>query len=757
MGTDRVRRLKARLFETDDRVLFVERMEIIQRCALEYAGESAGVRFGHTLRDLLSNISIVIEEDDLILGRVREVVPTEEQERWFEENHQDRVHVPWFQTDGHLTLSWPRLLDEGLCGIRQRAQTGLASLQSSDAFARSKADFWQGTILCCDAIEAYALRHAERAETLARAATTGERRRELLDLARICRRVPAYPARTLHEAVQSIWLVDLVLHAVVGARDFALGRLDQYLYPFYQRDLVAGRITAERAQELIECLYIKCSEIIGYGDQANRETRKRSLCQDSVQYVVLGGQTPDGRNAVNPLSTICLKAGYLQLKQPTIVVRYFEGIDAPASGAPGAGALFWREACRLIRAGGSVGVYNDDVVIPAFTSVGVEPRDARDYVHYGCCNANVPGKEGSLMERWHNLPKFLELALNDGCDPLTGQQVGPQRGDVDRFASVDDLLEALKVQVRHALEIERAAHPPLSDADRARCSFTLESIFLEDCIENGREWRLGGAKYKHKSQHGVGIATVADSLAAIQEVVFESHGLSLAELRDILNADFRGHEPLRQRLIHRCHKYGNDADAVDALAVRVAEMFCDEVVRCNNIPGCNEVQHDIRFWPEVYSYHNNRHLGAQVGATADGRKRGESISENQSPVYGTDLNGVTACLRSIAKLPTHRTPGGGTNLRLHPSAVQGEAGLEALSSLLKTYFALGGQHLQLNILDGAVLRRAQQHPEEYRTLSVRVVGYSAYFCALTQEVQDAIIRRTEHTLQRETCGSSVVL
>jgi formate C-acetyltransferase len=242
----------------------------------------------------------------------------------------------------------------------------------------------------------------------------------------------------------------------------------------------------------------------------------------------------------------------------------------------------------------------------------------------------------------------------------------------------------------------------------------------------------------------VGIATVADSLAAIQSMVFDREALSLAALRDALNCDFQGQEQLHQRLLHQCPKYGNDEEAVDALAARVADLFCDEVVRCNEVPSCGELQPTITFWPEIYSYHNNRRMGEQVGATADGRKRGVSLSENQSPTYGTDVGGVTACLRSIAKLPLHRTPGGGTNLKLHPSAVEGEDGLEALSSLLKTYFALGGQHLQLNVVDSALLRKAQQHPEEYRTLSVRVVGYSAYFCTLTRQVQDDIIRRTEH-------------
>jgi formate C-acetyltransferase len=707
----------------------MERMEVILRCASRYSGETAGLRFAHTLQELLSSITIVIAQDDLILGRVLEIIPTEKQERWFEAHRAECWRVPWFLTDGHLTVSWPRLLDEGLAGIRERARAHLEHLDETTPDYLSKVDFLQGAILCCSAIQGYAARYAAHAEALAKTVPSDERRRELRELAQICRRVPAQPARTLHEAIQSIWLVDLVLHAVVGARDFALGRLDQYLYPFYARDLAAGRTTPEAARELIECLYIKCSEIIGYGDQNNPETRRRSLCQDSVQYVVLGGQTPDGRSGVNPLSTICLQAGYLKLKQPTIKVRYFPGIDQG----------FWREACRLIRAGGSIGVYNDAVEIPAFESVGVAPEDARDYVHYGCCNANVPAKEGSLMERWHNLPKYLELALNDGIDPLSGEQVGPRSGDVTELASLGDLLLALQVQIQHAMALERAAYPPLSDADRSRCSFTLESIFLEDCIENGREWRLGGTKYWHKSQHAVGIATVANSLAAIQAMVYEREKLSLAALRDALNRDFRGEERLRQQLLHQCPKYGNDDQSVDRIAAQVADLFCDEVLRCNEVP------HNVRFWPEIYSYHNNRRLGDEVGATADGRRRGKSLSENQSPSNGTDRTGVTACLRSIAKLPFHRTPGGGTNLKLHPSAVQGESGLEALSSLLKTYFALGGQHLQFNIVDSALLRKAQQHPEEFRTLSVRVVGYSAYFTTLTREVQEDIIRRIEHS------------
>ena len=350
---NRTQRLKDKLFEMDDRVLFLERMEIIKECAEKYEGYSMGLKFGHTLKEILSRMSIVIDEDDLIVGRVPEVLPTEEQEHWFAENRRDYWWVSWFQTTGHLTVSWQTLLNEGVRGIRERAKKHLDSISGDDGISLSKKDFLQGAMVCCDAFEIFASRYADEAEALAQSASSERRELDLLRIASICRRVPAYPARTFREAVQSIWLADMVMHAVTGERDFALGRIDQYLYPFYQRDLAEGRITPEAAQELIECLYIKCSEIIGYADQAN--ARKRSHCQDSVQYMVLGGQTPDGKDASNPLSTICVKAGHLKLKQPTIKIRYFEGIDEG----------FWKEACNLMRAGGSVGAYNDDTEIPA--------------------------------------------------------------------------------------------------------------------------------------------------------------------------------------------------------------------------------------------------------------------------------------------------------------------------------------------------------------------------------------------------------
>ncbi|MBM4079280.1 MAG: hypothetical protein FJ278_06240, partial [Planctomycetes bacterium] len=579
------------------------------------------------------------------------------------------------------------------------------------------------------------------------------------------------------------------------------------LYPFYLRDTQAGILSDEQAQELVECLFIKCSEIVGYADQ--RSPKKRSHCQDSVQYVVLGGQKGEmaGRSlggfgygasvakahvsavadrvqpvpsrrlpdtpksgdfgygasvaearvsavadrvqplpssalagdpksgdfgyacdAVNELSFLALRAGHLKLKQPTIIVRYHRGLNRE----------FWREVCELIRAGGSVGIYNDHTVVPALESVGVEPQDALGYTHYGCCNPNIPGQEGSLIERWHNLPKFVELALNNGKCPVKGQPLGPATGDPDTFRTFEDLQAAVRAQMRHALEAERRGVEAFWAKESAMPSFTAESLFLEGCVENGREWRRGGTKYYHKMQHAVGIGTATDSLVALRNLVFEEKRLTLGQFRDILNASFAGHEELRQELLNRCPKFGNDDDAVDSVAVWLANAFCDEVARCNR------PDHRIAFWPELYSYHNNKNLGDQTGATADGRRRGESLSENQSPSYGADRNGVTALLNSMAKLPFHRTPGGGTNILIHPTAVKGEDGLRALMDLLETYFQRGGMHLQVNIVDKRTLLEAQKSPEKFRTLTVRVTGYSGYFVTLDPRSQQDVIARTEH-------------
>ena len=316
----------------DDRAIFLERLQILKISAQKYAGETAGMRFGHTLNELLSNISVVIDPDDLIVGRINEVIPTADQEEDFYAN-QHYWRPAWFCATGGMTISWETLLKLGLNGIKKNASKRLSQITDKSPKSLVQKDFLTGFMLCCDAIVTLANRYAQAAEDLAeeihRSGEINEQNRqrqaELRDIAEVCKRVPEFPPDTFHEAIQAIWFVDLVLHAVAGARDFALGRLDQYLYTFYADDLREGRITSEKALELLQYLFIKCNELIGLADY--QDAKKHSLCYDSVQYLVLGGQTNDGEDATNSLSFLCLEAGKIKLKQPMLVVRYFDGID----------------------------------------------------------------------------------------------------------------------------------------------------------------------------------------------------------------------------------------------------------------------------------------------------------------------------------------------------------------------------------------------------------------------------------------------
>ena len=738
----RIENLKQKLFALDDRAIFLERLEILKDCAHKYAGETPGVRFAHTLGELLDNISVVIDPDDVIVGRIHEVVPTVQQERFFSAN-QEYWCPEWFRATGGMTISWETLLKKGLKGIKEDAQKKLANIDY--AKNQGKKDFLRGVVLCCDAIANFARRYSAVAFNLIAQQNVNIqhapgcenlRQIELRHIAEICKRVPEYPPRTFHEAIQAIWFVDLVLHAVVGARDFSLGRLDQHLYPFYARDIQTSGLTRERALELLQYLFIKCNELIGLSDY--QDSKKRSLCYDSVQYLTIGGQTTDGEDATNPISFLCLEAGKIKLKQPMLIVRYFDGINKD----------FWKKTCELARDGGSVSIYNDGVVIPALLNCGIDRQEAINYVYRGCCNISMEGKDGSLMMSWHSLPKFLELALNDATDVAPdlslgkGEQLGCKIGD--GFLTFDELFSAFEKQLKNAMRKERERYlqkkTPIAPTSYGR--FSLESCFLPGCLENAMDWQYGGTKYSHILQvAGAGIATLADSLTVIKKLVFEEKEMSLTELVDILKADFEGNELLQQKLINRYSKFGNDDDYVDSLAVRAAEVFCREVI------GQNSGDYLVKFVPKIYSHLFHISLGKMTGATADGRKKGEPISENQSPTHGADKSGLTASLNSMAKLPFKLSPAGGTTLFIHPSAVKGKLGIDILSNLIEGYFQNGGMHLHINVVDRNTLLDAQQHPEKYRTLSVRVTGYSAYFVQLNSDIQAEIIARTEHEIQ----------
>ena len=739
----RVARLKRQLFALDDRTVFWERVLALRRAHEQHGHERPTRRYALAMRAITDTMSVVIGEDELIVGEPREVLLSAEEERAFAAYRPDFFQPYWFHTRGHLTPAWDVLLERGLLGIKSEAEARTAALVPGEADAAERREFWESIAACCQAAVDLAARYADTATTMAASASTPLRRAELEQIAAACRRVPALPARSFHEAVQSIWFLDFVLHAVCGARDYALGRLDQHLLPFYRRDLAAGALTRDGALELLQCLFVKMNRFIGLHDHYTTPV-KRSPCVDSVQYVVVAGQHADGSDATNELSALCLQAvDELRVKEPNLTVRYHPGMDRG----------FWRSVCDAVRRGASVGIYNDEVMIASLTNLGFSRADARSYVHYGCCNPQIPGCEPQLREYQHSLVKCLELALNNGRDPYPGKSgvledelryrcpgyavdegyAGFRNGEPAELKSFADLMTAVKAliayDVARAVALKRTFY---AEDYLPRRPFCFESALIHDCLARGRDANHGGARYAHHNHYAGGLATVADALVVLKRAVYEEGWLTLAEVREALAENFAGREALRQRLLTRYPKFGNDDDEVDGIAVEIAECFCREVIKHSDplLGAC---------WPGIYTYHRFKRIGEAAGATPDGRLAGTPTSENQGPASGRARLGPTAILRSLAKLPLHLTPSGGQTLTLHPTLFSGPDGVQQLSGLIETYFRLGGQHLQVNIVSPEMLLAAQRDPDQHRDLVVRVTGYSAYFVTLDRQSQDHMI------------------
>lgn len=740
--------MRARLFAVDDRTVFWERLLAVRRTHQTHGHEGPTRLYALALREITETMSVVIGEDDLILGEPPEILLSPEDEVLFAAYAKEYFQPRWFATRGHMTPAWDLLLERGLLDIAREAVERSAALPPDAEDAAQRREFWEAIAICCRAVVDLSTRYAEGAARMAEATADPARRAELEHLAAVCRRVPGLPARSFHEALQSVWFLDFVLHAVCGARDYSVGRLDQYLLPFYRRDIDGGALIREDARELLQCLFIKMNAFIGIHDHYTSPV-KRSLCKDSVQYLVVGGQTADGRDATNELSSLCLEAvDELRIKEPNLTVRYHADIDR----------AFWREVCDAVHRGASIGIYNDDVVIASLLNLGVSPAEARGYVHYGCCNPHLPGWEPQLREYQHSLVKCLELALNNGRDPyptpptrlenelrdhspafsVDEAYAGPPTGDVNDLKTFADVMRAVKAQIGHDVARAVALKRRFYDEDYlAHRPFCFESALVHDCVTRGRDANHGGARYVHHNNYAGGLATVADSLVALKKAVYEEGWLSLSEMRGVLTANFAGSETLRQRLLTRYPKFGNDDDEVDAIAAEIAECFCREVLRHRDpvVGVC---------WPGIYTYHRFKGIGHVSGATPDGRLAGVPTSENQGPAAGRDRLGPTATLRSLAKLPLHLTPSGGQTLTLHPSLFAGPDGTKHLSDLIEAYFSLGGQHLQINIVGTETLRAAQREPEKYRGLVVRVTGYSAYFVTLDRQSQDLLIAASPH-------------
>ena len=749
----RVDRLREKVLAMDDASVFVERTVLGAQAWREHQWEPLMLQTARIFEHLLLHMSVVIDEDDLLVGRAAQVVPDADQERLLEENARysqtlgqwtlnencQRVFAsvlsprdievmslygtgPGGWRNGHMTPSWPTVVTVGFKEISKGARRQLAQIEPDTVEDVRKVEFLESVVICADAITALARRYAEEAEQLAASTDDAIRRQELLTIRDMCLRVPELPAQSFREAIQAVWLVQFVLSTVSGARDFAPGRIDQYLRPLYERDLAAGHLTEEGAQELIDCFFLKCNENIG-------RDQKRSLCVNSVQYLIVGGVTPAGQDATNPLSYMCLNAiEHVRLKQPTVVVRIHAGAPRP---------LLQRASQVLGLGTGNPSIYNDETMIPSLLATGIPIEDARDYAVIGCANPNIPGKEGALNDHRLNIAKCLELALNNGVCQVTGVDSGVHTGDADEFGSFEDLLGAL---FRHLDELIAQWIRRNDLFDRICASCTCDpflSSMVEGCLESATDCYAGGATYFHNPYQAAGLATTADALAAIQMLVYEERALSLAELNQVLRADFAGREDLRQRLREKCPKFGNDDDRADALAREVAQEFCRLVMKRPTLWGNGRGN-----WPGIYSFSQNHvHMGRVTAATADGRHAGDPISFNLCPSSGAGRKGPTATANSVAKVDFELVSGGGTfDLTLDPASLGDPAHLEAL---LGAYLEQGGMQAQVNVVDRDTLAHAQVHPDEHRDLLVRVTGFSAPFTTLTKDVQDEIIARHE--------------
>jgi pyruvate formate-lyase/glycerol dehydratase family glycyl radical enzyme len=641
--------------------------------------------------------------------------------------------------DAHIAVHYQRMLSEGMAQYGRRAEEHLAALDLTDLEDLKKSHFYRAVILAVEAVVAFAHRYSALAEQLARNESDLDRRAELTEMARILAKVPEQPAETFHEALQAVWLVHLCLQIESNGHSLSYGRFDQYLYPFYQRDLDDGRITEARAVELLTNLWLKTITVAKIRSWSHT---RFSAGGPLYQNVTVGGQTPEGKDAVNPLSYLVLRSvAQTRLPQPNLTVRYHRGLSDD----------FMLECVEVMRLGFGMPAFNsDEIIIPSLIEKGVARPDAYNYSAIGCVEVAVPGKWGYRCTgmSFLNFPKTLLTAMNDGMDPTSGERIAPPVGHFTTMRSFDDLMKAWDVTVR---EFQRQCVILDSACDIAleeNAADVLCSALVEDCIGRGKPLKEGGAVYDFVSGLQVGIANLGDSLAAIKKCVFEDGTVGAAELWEALQNDFAGERGQQiQALLQAAPKYGNDDDYVDTLLTEAYGYCIDEIFKHHNTRhGRGPI--GGTYYAGTSSISANVPQGASTAATPDGRNAGAPLAEGCSPSHGADLSGPTAVFKSVSKLPTDKITGGVLlNQKVTPQVLAKDADRRKLVLLLRTFFnRLNGFHVQYNVVDRATLLDAQAHPERHRDLIVRVAGYSAFFNVLSKATQDDIIARTEQTL-----------
>jgi trans-4-hydroxy-L-proline dehydratase len=628
---------------------------------------------------------------------------------------------------GHTTLD-DKIYHRGMRDFQAEIAAQLANLDPTDPTAAGREGQLQAMAIAAGAIIRFAERHAEKALALAEQETDAVRKQELARIAGVCSWVPAHAPRDFWEALQAYWFIHLGVTQELNPWDaFNPGRLDQHLLPFYEQGLADGSLTRERAEELLQCLWIK------FNNQPAPPkvgvTAAESGTYTDFAQINTGGVQPDGSDGVNAVTYMLLDViQEMRLLQPSSSIQVSRMNPDE----------FIRRAGEIVRTGfGQPSVFNADRVVEELLRQGKSLSDARQGGTSGCVETGAFGKEAYILTGYFNLPKILELALHNGVDPRTGKQLGPRTGEPTTFRTFDACFKAFNSQLQHFVDLKITGNTVIEQLYARRMPVPFLSLLIDDCIATGRDYHEGGARYNTSYIQGVGLGTVTDALSAIRFHVYEEGTVTLVQLCEALDADFLGQERFRQRLLNRTPRYGNDDDAADAVMRRVFEAYFAAIDGRRNARGG---AYHIDLLPTTCHVY----FGTVTGATADGRRAGTPLSEGISPVQGADRHGPTAVIKSVAKMDHVRTGGTLLNQKFTPGLLADDAGLGSLVQLIRTYFELGGHHIQFNVVDAETLRAAQANPEEYRTLIVRVAGYSDYFCDLSRELQDEIIARTEH-------------
>ncbi len=631
------------------------------------------------------------------------------------------------RSPGHTVLD-NKIYSKGMLDFKQDIQRSLESLDYlNDPQAHAKQQELQAMFICADALIRFAERHAEKAKELAGRETDPQRKAELERIADVCSHVPARAPRDFHEALQCYWFVHLGVTTEMNPWDsFCPGRLDQHLYPFYKKGLEKGTLTRAQAEELLQCFWVK------FNNQPAPPkvgvTAAESGTYTDFAQINNGGLKADGSDGVNEVTYLILDViEEMRLVQPSSSIQVSKKNPD----------RFIQRAARIIRTGfGQPSVFNTDLIVQELIRMGKSVTDARNGGSSGCVEVGAFGKEAYILTGYFNLPKVLELTLNDGVDPRTGRRIGIETGNAEQFGSFEQLFEAWRRQLNYLIDVKMRGNNIVERLYATYMPAPFLSILIDDCIACGRDYHDGGARYNTNYIQGVGVGTITDALTALKYHVFEHKTFSMPELLAALKANFEGQEGLRQTLWQRTPKYGNDDDYADDIMRSVFETYFQAV---DGRPTMRGGRYRINLLPTTVHVY----FGSVIGATPDGRKAGLPVSEGISPVQGADREGPTAVLKSAAKMDHGRTGGTLLNMKFNPQVLEDEDGLENLKDLIRSYFRLDGHHIQFNVVDAETLRKAQARPEEYQNLIVRVAGYSDYFVDLGVDLQNEIIARTE--------------